>query len=311
MRFPFKLDPTKEFDVVGFGTNAVDHLIIVPEYPQFSGKIKLSGHHKLAGGEVASTMVGLSRLGLHTAYAGRFGSDEEGAFGMETLRSENVDLRFAERIDGARNQIAFIVIDERNGERTVIWDRDVGLSYTKADAPIAAAYKCRALHLTPHDVDAAVVMAAAAKQASAVVSTDIDNLFEGIEQLLPLADILIFSENVPTKLAETDDIHLALLSIAERFGSGVVGVTLGSAGSLLYSSGEFITTKGYSVPGGCRDTTGAGDAFRVGILYGLLKGESIERSAEMANAVAALKCRSVGARTALPTESELLEFVRE
>lgn len=311
MQFPFKLDPTKEFDVVGFGTNAVDHLIIVPEYPQFSGKIKLSGHHKLAGGEVASTMVGLSRLGLRTAYAGRFGSDEEGEFGMETLRSENVDLRFVERIEGARNQIAFIVIDERNGERTVIWDRDAGLSYTEADAPIVAARECRALHVTPHDVKAAVAMAAAAKDASAVVSTDIDDLFEGIEHLLPLADILIFSENVPTRLAGTNDIRSALRSIAERFGSGVVGVTLGSAGSLLYSSGEFITTSGYSVPGGCKDTTGAGDAFRVGILYGLMKEESIERSAEMANAVAALKCRSVGARTALPTESELMQFVRK
>jgi sugar/nucleoside kinase (ribokinase family) len=73
----------------------------------------------------------------------------------------------------------------------------------------------------------------------------------------------------------------------------------------------YIESPGFAVPGGCRDTTGAGDAFRVGILYGLLTGRSVEESAEMANAVAALKCRAVGARTALPTVKELAKLVKK
>jgi sugar/nucleoside kinase (ribokinase family) len=64
------------------------------------------------------------------------------------------------------------------------------------------------------------------------------------------------------------------------------------------------------VPGGCRDTTGAGDAFHAGFLYGLLKGDEIETSLRFANATASLKCRSLGARTSLPTETELHEFIR-
>ena len=101
-----------------------------------------------------------------------------------------------------------------------------------------------------------------------------------------------------------------MLTIFLRFGCPIVGVTLGEAGSLLLCDGEFIETPGFAVPGGCRDTTGAGDAFRVGLLYGLLKGESIEESARLANAVAALKCRQVGARTALPDESELRSLLK-
>ena len=97
--------------------------------------------------------------------------------------------------------------------------------------------------------------------------------------------------------------------MVERFGCAVTGVTLGDRGSMLYCDGNFIETDGFSVPGGCRDTTGAGDAFRVGIIYGMIKGLSIEDAARSANAVAALKCRAIGARTALPTESELLEFI--
>ena len=78
---------------------------------------------------------------------------------------------------------------------------------------------------------------------------------------------------------------------------------------MILCNDEFIETNGYEVPNGCKDTTGAGDAFRVGFLYGLLEGETVETSAKMANAVAALKCREIGARTALPKEIELMEML--
>ncbi len=115
MKFPFDLPKNKLFDVVGFGTNAVDFLIRVPAYPPYTSKIELSDYVQAAGGEIATTMVGLRRLGLKTAYVGRFGDDREGDFGLRTLRDEAVDIRFAEQIAGAKTQIAFIVIDERNG----------------------------------------------------------------------------------------------------------------------------------------------------------------------------------------------------
>src|SRR5688500_10046174 len=102
MRFPFKLAENKEFDVVGFGTNAVDYLIQVPEYPPFNSKISLTDYVQAAGGEIATTMAGLRRLGAKTSYIGRFGADKEGDFGLQTLREEGVNLRFAEQISGAR-----------------------------------------------------------------------------------------------------------------------------------------------------------------------------------------------------------------
>src|SRR5215216_4244163 len=117
MQFPFTVRQKCEFDVIGFGTNAVDFLISVPEYPVFNSKIELTDYIQAAGGEVASAMVGLQRLGCKTSYIGRFGSDEAGRFGMESLKQEGVDLTRAEIVEGVRTQIAFIVIDERNGER--------------------------------------------------------------------------------------------------------------------------------------------------------------------------------------------------
>ena len=74
MKFPIELAANKEFDAVGFGLNAVDHLIVVPEYPAFDTKVRLLEHKQSAGGQTATAMVALRRLGLKTAYAGRFGS---------------------------------------------------------------------------------------------------------------------------------------------------------------------------------------------------------------------------------------------
>jgi Sugar kinases, ribokinase family len=305
MDFPFNLPKNKDFDAVGFGTNAVDFLIVVPEYPQFNSKIELTDYHQLAGGEIASTMSGLRRLGLKTAYVGRFGDDAAGDFGLQTLRDEDVNVEYAQQIKGARTQIAFIVIDRQSGERTVIWKRDARLAYKPEEVPIEIVRRTKVFHATPHDTLACARMAREARKSGAVVSIDIDNIFEGIEELLPLIDIFIASEEFPEKLVGIKDKREALREIARRFGYKIAGVTLGERGSLILCGDGFIETSGFAVPNGCKDTTGAGDAFRVGFLYGLLKGESVETAARMANAVAALKCRDIGARTALPTEDEL------
>ncbi len=305
MNFPFQIIENNEFDVVGFGTNAVDYLIRLPEYPAFNSKVELSEYSVAAGGEIASSMAGLQRLGLRTAYVGRFGGDQAGETGRRSLIVEGVDIRYAETVANAQTQVAFILIDERNGERTVIWQRDKRLAYTSIDAPVEAATSGRLLHMTPHDTAACIGLARAARDKGVIVSVDIDNVFDGIEELLPLVDVCIVSADFPKKLLGIADKKTALREIASRFGCGVAGLTLGRAGSIFTCQDMFIKTSGFEVPGGCVDTTGAGDAFRTGFIFGMLTGQSVEESATTANAVAALKCRSIGARSALPNKIEL------
>lgn len=309
MDFPFDLTQNTRFDVVGFGTNAVDFLIQVPVYPQFNSKVKLIDYCQAAGGEVATTIAGLRRLGLKTSYVGRFGDDPAGDIGYQSLVNEGVDLSFAERVAGARNQIAFIVIDARNGERTVIWDRDTKLSYAADEVPLEAIADTKVLHLTPHDTAACIRLAHVAREHGVIVSTDIDRVFDGIEQLLPFVDILLASADFPAQITGISDQKESLKKLKEKFGCPIVGITLGDQGSLVLGADGFIESPAFSVPGGCKDTTGAGDSFRVGFLYGLITGASVEEACRMANAVAALKCRAVGARTSLPSASELLEFI--
>ncbi|HEY0004202.1 MAG TPA: PfkB family carbohydrate kinase [Pyrinomonadaceae bacterium] len=308
MKFPIELPQGKEFDAVGFGLNAVDHLVLVPGYPAFDTKTRLIEHRQAAGGQTASAMAALQRLGLRTAYAGRFGSDAEGSLGLRSLQEEGVNVEFAETVEGASTQTAFIIIDARTGERTIIWDRDERLAYCEEEAPVELARKGRVLHLDAHDPPAGARLARAAHACGAIVSADIDNIYAGLPELLPEIDILISSSEFPHRLTGISDGRAALVEIQSRYGCALVGMTLGVRGAILYYDGVFLESAAYAVPGGCRDTTGAGDAFHAGFLYGLLRGEEIERSLQLANATAALKCRALGARASLPTVRELIEL---
>jgi sugar/nucleoside kinase (ribokinase family) len=255
-------------------------------------------------------MVGLERLGFHTAYAGRFGSDEAGKFVLQSLAEEGVDISYAEQAE-CPTQVGFIVIDESTGERTVLWHRDDRLAYSAADAPLAMVRRARILHMTGHDTAACIAMAREAKKTGVVVSADIDYAFDGIDELLPLVDLLTVANAFLEKLTGSDNAKQALSDIVSKYGSKVAGVTLGKSGSLFFIGFAFFETPRIDFPRGCTDTTGAGDAFRSGLLYGLLSNESIENSTRMANAVAALKCRGVGARSSLPNKRELTELMNQ
>lgn len=310
MKFPFEILPANDFDAVGFGTNAVDYLIRVPEYPLFNSKIEISDHEIAAGGEIASTMAGLSRLGLTTAYAGRFGGDVAGELGRRSLADQGVELTFAEIVPDAQTQVAYIIIDERNGERTVLWQREKRLEYTEDDAPIEFAKSGRVLHMTPHDTLACIRMAKAAREVGVIVSLDLDNTFAGLDDLLPHVDICIASSELPARLLGISAPRAGLVELRRKFGCLVVGMTLGVNGSLIFCDGSFIETPSFPVPGGCVDTTGSGDAFRTGFLYGMLTGSNIEDAARAANAVASLKCRGSGARSTLPDKEDLTLFIK-
>ena len=80
MRLPVAAPPagSRPFDAVGIGLNAVDTLVVVPHFPAFGEKVEIASHRMMFGGQVASAMVGLSRLGLRTRYVGRVGPDQIG-----------------------------------------------------------------------------------------------------------------------------------------------------------------------------------------------------------------------------------------
>ena len=308
MEFGIDIPTGKEFDAVALGLNAVDHLIVVPHLPAFNTKLEYVSHTIAAGGQAATAMVALARLGLRARYIGSVGSDDEGRYQIDSLSSESVDVSKLAVIEGADTQSAFILIDQPTGERTIVWRRDARLALDPDRVDRASVTSGRVLHLDGHDTAAAIRAAAYAREAGIPVVLDIDNIYEGADRLLPLVDFLISSGSFPERMTGISDLRSALKTLASTTGARLVGATLGSQGVLAYFRGEFIHTPGFSID--CKDTSGAGDAFHGGFIYGLLEAYSVEETFRFANAVAALKCRKLGARTALPMIEEVNAFLQ-
>jgi len=309
MDFGIDIPAGRQFDAVALGLNAVDHLVVVPHFPEFNTKIPYITHKVAPGGQCATAMVTLARLGLRTRYIGKVGDDDTGRLQINSLTSESVDASGVMIAEGAESQTAFILVDQASGERTVIWNRDDRLTIREDEVDRDAVTSGRVLHLDGHDVLASIVAARYAREAGIPTVLDIDNIYPEAQRLLPFIDFLISSSTFPERMTGESDLKTALRILAETNGSRLAAATLGADGVLAYIHGEYIHSPGFRIE--CRDTTGAGDAFHGGFIYGLLNGYSVEDTLRFSNAVAALKCRDLGARTALPRMDEVESFLTQ
>lgn len=308
MTFGLPLPDNKPVDVVGCGLNAVDYLITVPHYPAFNTKTRLLDYTIQPGGQTATALVTLARLGCRTRYIGAVGSDELGRRQLASLADAGVEHSQVRVVAGATSQLAFIIIDQQTGERTIIWDRDERLVMRPEDLDREVVTSGRILHLDGHDVAASIQAARWAREEHIPVVIDLDNAYPGVEELLPLIDYLVTSAGFPQRVTGITEGRAGLKALKDRFGNYFVAMTLGADGVLAYHEGEYLHVPGFKIE--CRDTTGAGDAFRGGFIYGLLQRMSLPETLRFANAVAALNCQGLGARGGLPTLEEVENLVR-
>jgi sulfofructose kinase len=220
-----------------------------------------------------------------------------------------VDISASRTIEGATNQFAIVLVDQRSGERTVLWQRDPRLIMNPAEVPRDAVTSGRMLLVDCHDTAAATVAARAAREAGIPTVIDVEKVRPGIDQLLRQIDAIIAAQNFPGELTGYPELGRALDAMAREFRAPLVAVTLGDEGSLALCDGREIRTPAFAVA--CVDSTGAGDAFRGGFAAGCLRAPdaSIEDALTYANAVAALNCRALGARGAMPTIFEVGELI--
>jgi sulfofructose kinase len=311
VRIPFSIPSaaSKPFDVAGFGLNSIDLVGVVGEYPLVNTKQRLQRFARLPGGQTATATGTCARLGLRTTYIGSFGSDDLGALSRASLTALGVDVSAARTVPGASNQFAVILVDARTGERTVLWDRDPALVMEPSAVPRVAVTSARVLMVDCHETAAAAQAARYAREAGIPTVGDIERVRPGIGELLQHLDAIIMAEEFPADLTGHEEQGRALRSIARDFGAPLACVTLGAAGSLAWCQGREIRTPGFQVA--CVDTTGAGDAFRGAFAAACLLHplDDVESALTYANAVAALNCRALGSRGALPTADEVEQLL--
>lgn len=266
----------------------------------------MRGFAQLPGGQSASAAVALARLGVTARYIGRIGDDDFGRTGLASLADEGVDVSGVVVVPGATSQFAVILVDRVSGSRTVIWNRHPGLAMTPADIPAGAVEAARILHADCHETAAVTSAAMAARAVNTRTVLDVEYVRPGIDQLLRQIDVVIAAEAFPAAYTGQSQLGAALASLQADTGAAVVCVTLGEQGSLARANGREIRTPAVRVP--VVDSTGAGDVFRAGFLAGWLHlgaDAELEDVLRWANAVAALKCRALGARTSSPRLAEV------
>ena len=281
-----------DVDVVGVGLNATDTLIPVAHYPARGSKVEFRSAKVLPGGQVATAMIACRQWGLRARYIGKVGDDSA----AELHRSEFVRLGVEAHLftaPGCPSQQAFILVDD-GGERTVLWKRDDRLTLRPEELQRDWIVHCRALHLDGHDTAVASTAAGWARAAGVPVIADLDELYPGVEKLLQSVDYLITSRDIPGRLMEELDLRKSLPALRERFGSRLTAATLGEEGVLAWDGKQFHYAAAFCVQ--TVDTTGAGDIFHAGFIFGLLQGWPLQRQLEFACAAAALNCTAIGAR---------------
>ncbi len=298
----------RPFDVVGMGLNSVDFLAIVPQFPKINTKTKILRFSKQGGGQVATAMVALSRWGIKTKYIGKVGGDELGSFSLNSLREEGVDVSSVKIEPYATNQFALIIVDGLSGERTILWDRDERLVYRPGELQKEDICSGKILHLDGHDIEAAIQAARWAREEGIPTVLDIDKVEPLTSELIREIDFIITSARFPQLMTGISNIEKALREI-QKEARGILCSTLGEKGAVALVDGEILYVEGFKIK--AVDTTGAGDVFHGGFIYGLLKNWEIREILRFANAVASLKCLEIGGRKGIPTLEDARKLLSE
>jgi sulfofructose kinase len=289
-------------DVVGVGINATDTIIRLPYFPSSDSKVELLSAETKPGGQVASALVACQRWGLRTRYVGKIGDDAAGKFQMREMARERVEAHWL-KVANSASQSSFILVDDRSGERTVLWKRDPRIAIVPSDLRRHWLKGCRALLVDGHDTAASTHAARWARRENIPVIADLDNLYEGVKGLLEYVVFPITSKDFPRRLTGEDDLLKSLPQIHSQFKCRLTTATLGKLGAVAWNGERFFLSPAFKIR--AVDTTGAGDIFHAGFIYGLLQGWPIEAILEFSNAAAALSCTAPGARGRIATLEEI------
>lgn len=282
----------KKVDLVGVGLNATDTLIPLAQFPARGSKTEYTQSSILPGGQAATTVIACQTWGLNTRYVGKLGDDNAADLHRREFAHAGVDAKLITVADALSPQ-SLILVDD-GGERTVLCRRDERLLLQPADLRRDWITSARVVHIDGFETAAAIQAAQWAREAEIPVVADLDETYSGIEDLLACVDYLIVSRDFPERLTGERSLGQALRMIKQRFGCVITAATLGVDGVIAWDGKQLVSRPAYRVP--VADTTGAGDIFHAGFIYGLVQNWPLERRLDFACAAAALNCTRTGAR---------------
>ena len=312
---------TKYFDVICIGAALVDMVAQVERYPENDDEVYVSDLKLLSGGAAANTAYACAKLGLKTAFIGKLGRDD--VFGLKIIKDFNevkVNTKLLIYSNEYRTGSAYVALNKEGDRRIYAHSgaanylskediRENELSFTKI-------IFLSSLKNTDPFIEAAMI--GRNKKITVILNPGMLIIEQGlinIEILLKKIDILIMSQREFEVLLDLKTKNINPNMVREEadnlfsFGIKVLVITKGKKGALILTPGnaEIIppikTNK-------VIDTTGAGDAFSAGFMYGFiqnqsLKFEDLKRSVRIGNFIAGKCIEKLGARNGIPEEEKI------
>jgi sugar/nucleoside kinase (ribokinase family) len=255
-----------------------------------------------SGGSGANTMIGLSLLGGKACYAGKIGNDEHGTLYAQSLRDKQVEVSVK---SGEGTTGICVVLVTPDAERTLCTYLGICRELGPDDVDVDAIHASKFLYVTGYLWDtesqkAAVLHAMrAARSAGVRVALSLSDPFcvhrhkaDFLQIVQEHVDLLIGNHEEAQALTDTQTPQDAIRAMIPYCDLAVV--TMGSQGALLREGETFYKIPAFKVEP--VDTTGAGDMYAAGLLYGLTQGFSLEKTGYLAAYVAAQVVAKLGPR---------------
>jgi sugar/nucleoside kinase (ribokinase family) len=305
--------------IAGIGSALVD--ILIEESDEFieatgaaKGGMTLAPHHTLMslldqttahltvvpGGSACNTLIGCGQLGAPARFVGKRGDDAMGRLFEDGLRRNNVEPRLLTSTTATGQVLSVITPDAQRTMFTCLGAsaEAVPSEITPDDFRDAAIVHIEGYLLFNRDLMEAALRAA--KTAGAKVSLDMasftvvaaSKLYLG-EFIRDYVDILIANEEEARIYTGCEDEREALAALAEQ--ADIAALKVGARGSYIAHGGEVIQVPPVG-SGSALDTTGAGDLWASGLLYGLLNGFDLHKCGALASACGYEVCQVVGAQ---------------
>lgn len=299
--------------ITGIGANVFDTLIMLPEYPAEDTKLKADEIRTVGGGPTATGLVAAAKLGAEldvgVEFIGSVADDDRGHYLLGDFQKWGVGTENVTVEPNCESFCSFVMLSAKAKTRTCVFHRGSKPALKLNDAQKKAVMSSEILMVDGNELDAAIEGAELIHKAGGKVLYDAGGLYKGIERLLPLADILIPSEEYSLGHTGMKTAPDAAKKLFEMYSPEVVVITEGKRGGIVYDGKTLQSYPIIDTP--VVDSNGAGDVFHGAFAFALTRGWNFYKCAMFASATSSLKCTEVGARAAVPTFKEVIDILVE
>ena len=311
--------PEAEFDVVSLGIIVADVLARpVDTMPELGKTVLVENMAFHLGGLAAATSRVLGKLGAKVALIGSVGTDAFGDFVLETLRGSGVNTESVKRSTEANTSVTLVLVST-DGERSFFHYTGASDTVREEDVDFDIVEKARILHFGGpffmKQLDGEPIARILARARSLGKLTSMDTAWDGrgrwlrlIEPSLEHLDIIHASLGEVRAITGKDEPE-EIAQFLQSYGIKTVVIKMGGDGCYIKGDGEVHHIEGLSVD--VVDTTGAGDAFVGGFLYGISRNWSLLECGRFANAVGALTVTRIGGSEAVESYEATVAFMKE